>query len=151
TGIDLSSEFLALARQANPDGDWRSGDMRDLDLEPRGFDAAFCFGNSFCYLDAGNAVAFLSAVAKSLKPGGRFALQTGTAAESVLASFTPKRWYRFGDVLTLSECKYDAPASRMDIDYTFIRGGSEETRPTASYVFTAAEIRRMFERAGFDV
>ncbi len=39
----------------------------------------------------------------------------------------------------------------MDIDYTFIQGASVETRPTSSYVFTAAELGRMFESAGFEV
>ena len=57
--------------------------MRDLPWSGE-FDAAFCFGNSFGYLDdAGNA-AFLSAVARTLEPGGRFAIDYGQTAESIL-------------------------------------------------------------------
>src|SRR6187551_1234668 len=56
TGVDVSAEFLDAAREeasrANADAAWIHADMREL---PRGdsnrFDAAFCFGNSFGYLD----------------------------------------------------------------------------------------------------
>jgi hypothetical protein len=51
----------------------------------------------------------------------------------------------------LSEARYVAEASRLDIDYTFIYKGSVETRPASSYVFTAAELKRMLGRAGFEV
>ena len=151
TGIDLSTEFLEAARKAASDVDWRRGDMRNLELEPNAFDGAFCFGNSFCYLDYANAGAFLKALAGAIKPGGRLAMETGTVAEAVLPTLLQKRWHRTGDILTLSECKYVASASRMDIDYTFIQRGVEDTRHTSSYVFTAAELGRMFDSAGFDV
>jgi len=150
TGIDLSHEFLEAAR-SQIEGDWRFGDMRDLKLEPEAFDGAFCFGNSFCYLDYANAGAFLKALGGAIKPGGRLAIETGTVAEAILPALLQKRWHRFGDILMLSECKYVAAASRMDIEYTFIQGGVVETRPTSSYVFTAAELGRMLDSAGFEV
>jgi SAM-dependent methyltransferase len=150
TGIDVSREFLEAAR-SQIEADWRFGDMRDLKLEREAFDGAFCFGNSFCYLDYSNAGAFLKALAGAIKPGGRLAIETGTVAETILPGLLQKRWHRAGDIVMLSECKYAAAASRMDIDYTFIQGGVVETRPTSSYVFTAAELGRMFESAGFEV
>jgi SAM-dependent methyltransferase len=150
TGIDLSEEFLAAAR-AELDTDWRSGDMRRLALEPGAFDGAFCFGNSFGYLDHAGARSFLSALAGALKPGARLAIETGMTAESILPTMVQKRWHRLGDLMILSENRYDPWESRMDIDYTFVRDGSIETRPTSSYVFTVAEIGRMLEAAGFEV
>jgi 2-polyprenyl-3-methyl-5-hydroxy-6-metoxy-1,4-benzoquinol methylase len=155
TGIDLSHEFLEAARktasESRIEADWRFGDMRDLTLEPSAFDGAFCFGNSFCYLDYANAGAFLKALAGAIKPGGRLAIETGAVAETILPALLQKRWHRAGDILMLSECKYAASASRMDIDYTFIQGSVVETRATSSYVFTAAELSRMFESAGFEI
>ena len=152
TGIDLSDEFLAAAR-AELDADWRKGDMRDLlsdgSLEPSTFDGAFCFGNSFGYLDHTGVAAFLSALAGALKPGAKLAIETGMAAESILPTLVQKRWHRLGDLMILSENRYDARHSRLDIDYTFVRDGTVETRPTSSYVFTVAEIGRMLEAAGF--
>ena len=149
TGIDLSDEFLAAAR-AELDADWRKGDMRELDVESSAFDGAFCFGNSFGYLDHAVAAAFLSALAGALKPGAKLVIETGVTAESILPTLVQKRWHRFGDLIILSENRYDPWESCLKIDYTFVRDGTVETRPAASYVFTAAELRRMFDTAGFD-
>ena len=155
TAVDLSREFLDAGRRAAAEArveiDWRHGDMRALDLPEAAFDGAFCMGNSFGYLDAANARAFLGSVAKALRPGGRLAVDTGVAAESILPSLRAKWWHRFGDLVVLSECRYAAEDSRLDIDYTFIQGIAQETRPTSSYVVTVAELRRMLDGAGFDV
>jgi SAM-dependent methyltransferase len=148
TGIDVSQEFLAAAR-AQLEADWRWGDMRALEIEPSAFDAAFCLGNSFGYLDREGVAAFLSALATALKPGARLIVDTGVAAESL--THVQRRWHRMGDLFMLSDPRYDALAGRLDIDYTFIRGASIETRPTSSYLFTAAAIRGMFEASGFQV
>jgi SAM-dependent methyltransferase len=163
TGVDLSRELLDRARESSAptsiDVDWRSGDMRDLSqlqFEPAGFDAAYCFGNSFGYLDHAGAGDFLSSLAHVMEPGGLMAIDTGVAAESILPTLLAagayrKRWHRLGDLVVLSEARYAAEASRLDIDYTFIQNGSLETRLAASYVFTIAELRRMLEHAGFAV
>jgi SAM-dependent methyltransferase len=149
TGIDLSEEFLAAARAALH-ADWRFGDMRALELEPAAYDGAFCFGNSFGYLDHTGVAAFLSALAGALKPGAKLVIETGVAAESILPTLVQKRWHRIGDLLVLSENRYDPWESRLNIDYTFVRDGTIETRPAASYVFTTAELRRMLDAAGFN-
>ena len=149
TGIDLSDEFLAAAR-AELDADWRSGDMRALQLEPSTFDGAFCFGNSFGYLDHTGVAAFLSALAGALKPGAKLVIETGMTAESILPTMVQKRWHRLGDLMILSENRYDPWESCLHVDYTFVRGSVIETRPTVHYVFTSAELRRMLDAAGFD-
>jgi SAM-dependent methyltransferase len=149
TGIDLSDEFLAVAR-VQLDADWRKGDMRALELEPSTFDGAFCFGNSFGYLDYTSVVDFLSALAGAMKPAAKLVIETGMAAESILPTLVQKRWHRLGDLVILSENRYDPWESRLNIDYTFVRDGTIETRPTARYVFTSADLRRMLEAAGFN-
>ncbi len=92
---------------------------------------------------------FLAALARSLKPGGSIAIETGVAAESILPALRSQRWHRMGDLVVLSEPHYVTDESRLDIDYTFIRGGSIETRPASSYVFTSAELLRMLASSGF--
>jgi len=149
TGIDLSDEFLAAAR-AELDADWRKGDMRALELEASAFDGAFCFGNSFGYLDHAGVAAFLSALAAALKPGAKLVIETSMCAESILPTILQKRWHRFGDLMILSENRYDTWESCPNIDYTFVRGSTIETRPTRSYVFTSADLRRMLDDAGFN-
>lgn len=154
TGVDLSEEFLGHARRDSASAgltiDWHHADMRSLpDLQP--FDGAYCFGNSFGYLDKPSADQFLSSLAAMLRPGARFILETGAAAESILPSFRRNEWYRAGDMFILSERRYVPEHSRLDIDYTFVHNGSVETRPTSSYVRTSAELSSQLERAGFRV
>lgn len=151
TGVDLSEDCLAAARKSAPQLDWRSGDMRSLELEPATYDGAFCFGNSFGYLDHVSAAVFLRGVAQALKPGAKLIIDTGTVAESILPSLLKTRWHRAGDIFMLSENRYVAEESRLDIDYTFIQGGVIETRASSSYVITAAELRRLFRDARFEV
>src|ERR1017187_5278180 len=149
TGVDLSAEFIDEARGAPVEAEWILGDMCDLPWS-NVFDGAYCFGNSFCYLDRQSAATFLAAISRCLKPGGRFAVATGMAAEPILPTLLKKRWHRTGDFLNLSEARNDVAEARFDIDYTFVRNGEVETRPTASYVFTVAEMRRMHFDAGLD-
>jgi hypothetical protein len=124
--------------------------MRALELETAAYDGAFCFGNSFGYLDRAAAGAFLRGVARALKPGAKFAIETGMAAESILPALLKQRWHRAGDIFMLSENRYVPEESRLDIDYTFIRNGVVETRPTSSYVVTVAELRRWLREAGLE-
>lgn len=155
TGIDLSADFLKDARVRAADAhvqvDLRQADMRRPGLAADAFDGAFCFGNSFPYLDRPGVTAFLAALRRAIRPGGRLVIDTGCAAESILPTLFPQRWHRFDDIIVMSKASYIASASRLDIDYTFIRGGRIETRPSSSYVFTVAELTRMLADAGFEV
>jgi SAM-dependent methyltransferase len=150
SGVDLSEEFLARARSSagTLPVEFLHRDMRDLPWSAE-FDGAFCFGNSFGYLDAAEAEIFLRAVAKALKPGGRFAIETGMAAESILASLPARRWHRIGQTFMLSEALYHPLEGRLDIQYTFLNGSEVDSRPSSSYVLTLSQIRRMMEHAGF--
>jgi SAM-dependent methyltransferase len=153
TGVDLSDEFLASARagSAAVNGlEWVKGDMRDLHVTGP-FDGAYCFGNSFGYLDYSGVQALLSALARALKPGAKLVLDTGVTAESILPTLQPRGWYRAGDILMLSERRYVAEASRLDIDYTFIVSGNMEAHATSSYVLTVMELTRLLDGAGFNV
>ena len=149
TGVDLSEEFLAEAKRSSADlsATWVLSDMRQLPWHEE-FNGAFCFGNSFGYLDPEGARDFLGAVAGTLKPGSRFVLDTGMAAESILPGLLQKRWFQAGDIYMLSANQYDARDGRLDIEYTFIRGGDVDTRPSSSYVLTVNEICRMHAAAG---
>ena len=155
TGIDLSADFLSLARAGAGDGqvevDFRHGDMRNPNVDAGAFDGAFCFGNSFPYLDRPGASTFLAALSRAIRPGGRLVIDTGCAAESILPTLLPQRWHRFDDIIVMSKASYIASDSRLDIDYTFIQDGKIETRPASSYVFTVAELTRMLADEGFEV
>ena len=151
TGVDSSEEYIAEARAAAAHPiRWVLGDMCELPWKDE-FQGAYCFGNSFGYLDYGGARTFLAAIARALKPGGKLAVDTGMVAESILPALGKGRFHRLGDIVVVSENKYHPAESRLDITYTFIQDGRVESRPTSSYCFTSGEICRMAVDAGFEV
>src|SRR6185369_11301816 len=86
-----------------------------------------------------------------VRPGGMLVIDHGTAAESILPAITPKRWFLVGDIYMLSECTPVPEESRLDIEYTCMRGSVVEKHMTRSYVMTTAELKRTFDQAGFEV
>jgi SAM-dependent methyltransferase len=147
TGVDLAAEFIDEASGAAPEIEWRLSDMRNLPRGPE-FDAAFCFGNSFGYLDRAGNRQFILALSGALKPGARFAMETGIVAESILPTLQRTRWYRVGDIYMLSSNTYEPSESRLDIEYTFIRNGKEDTRRISQHVYTVAELGDLLTQAG---
>jgi SAM-dependent methyltransferase len=152
TGVDISPEFLRAARLAADQRHlavaWEQCPMDELPWHGE-FDGVYCFGNSFGYLDdAGNA-RFLNAVARALKPTARFVMDTGVTAESLLPTFQERRWYQFGDILSLSHGQYDHVRGRLDTEYTMIRAAKTETRSASTRVHTYRELLMLLSEAGF--
>jgi SAM-dependent methyltransferase len=153
TGVDLSSEFINEARVAagvSRNADFVHKNIRDLSWESE-FDGAFCFGNSFGYLEFGDMTAFVRGVARALKPGGRFVIETGMAAESILPTLKEREWYQINDIFFAIHNRYLADISCLETEGVFVRDGRSETRTWWHWVYTVAEIRRMLEGAGFNV
>jgi SAM-dependent methyltransferase len=152
TGVDLSPEFLGHARAADPEGRvvWEQRDMRDLPWRDR-FDGAFCYGNSFGYLDDEGNTQFLRAVAAVLKRGGRFVLETPMVIESLLPGLKDRPWFKAGNVHLLVTNEYDAVRGRLDIEYTFITNGRVEVRRGSHQAYTYRQLVELMEAAGFKV
>ena len=153
TGMDLSDEFLrdarAGARAAGRDEiEWVHGDMRRVDWQAR-FDGAFCFGNSFGYMEYADMELYLAGLARALKPRARFVLQTGCAAESILPDYKEREWMRVADILFAIENRYRPETSCLESLLTFVQDGKTETREARHHVYSVAELGRMLGRAGF--
>jgi SAM-dependent methyltransferase len=164
TGVDLSAEFIEEARASsllNPpahagrtdlmaSAEFILGDMRQIEGDEI-YDGAYCFGNSFGFLKYSDMEGFLSGVCLGLKPGARLIVETGMAAESVLHKFEPLTMHQIGDIaLTIKE-QYLAEESCIDTEYIFERDGKTETGHAKHWIYTVGEIRRMLERAGFQI
>ena len=153
TGIDQSAELIEDARRvADEFGlklDLRQGDMRCLP-EDGTYDGAVCFWNSFGYFDDSGNLEFLKAVSRSLKPGGRLALDTPLLETLLLdAVQEPRVWERAGDLLALEERAYDHENGRLESTWTFIRGGQREVREMSMRLYAYRELVGMLEQAGF--
>ena len=94
---------------------------------------------------------FLSGVARALKPGARFVVNTGMAAESVLPDFEEQSCHEVGDITTTIKERYNAAESCVDSEYIFEWDGKKESRFAKHWIYTVAEIRRMLDRAEFKV
>lgn len=153
TGLDLSKEFLAIARReaaaSRTPVEWVRRNM--IHPPPGPFDAAFCFGNSFGYLEHAGTIRFLRAMGRRIRPGGRFLLETGTAAECILPTFQPGGDYAIGDIRMVVERRYRFDTSRIESTYTCSRDGVEQRHGVQQSVYTSGEICRMLETAGFRV
>jgi cyclopropane fatty-acyl-phospholipid synthase-like methyltransferase len=168
TGVDISEEFIdearsIAARLLNKDRtgphatagrsdsvQFILGDMRNLKGASI-YDGAYCFGNSFAFLEYAGMETFLARVARALKPRARFIIETGMAAESVIQDFEEQSCHELGDLsLTIKE-RYIAAESCIDSEYIFVQNGKTETRFAREWIYTVAEIRRLLHRAGFEV
>ena len=154
TGVDISSDFLAAAREGSRreglEVEWRLSEMRELPWESR-FDGAFCAGSSFGFLGDEGDAAFLASVARTLKPGARLVIDAVKAAEVVLAQFRPSHEMEVGDIRFAAQNSYDPACGWMDSRYTITRRGLEsETREAAHRIYTYREVVRMLEGAGFE-
>ena len=154
TGIDISGEFIKEAKlsaaASSVHAEFLLANMRDLNWIAE-FDGAFCFGNSFGYLDHDGMDAFVAGVSRALKPGGRFVIETGMAAESILPGLKEREWYQIEDIVFAIQNRYLAEISCLETAAVFIRNGQTETRTWWHWVYTVAEIRRMLERAGLEL
>src|SRR5688572_20371919 len=179
TGLDLAEEFIDEARASaggllnpvasttprglpargprsapgtdlNQPVEFIFGDMRFIEVLGV-YDGAFCFGNSFGFLEYADMEKFLAGVRRALKPGSRFIINTAMAAESVLPDFEEQSCHEMGDIVMTVKERYVAEESCVDSEYIFERNGETDSRKAKHWIYTVAEIRRMLERAGFEV
>jgi SAM-dependent methyltransferase len=152
TGVDFSHHFLDEGRSRAAEQGlnirWERRDMRELSW-PGAFDGAFCFGNSFGYLDDKGNAEFLRAVHRTLKPGARFVLDAGVTMETLLPRLREREWTRVGNFLFLEENQYDHVEGRVKTHYTFIRDGQVVTKASSHRLYTYRELVRLLESAGF--
>jgi len=156
TGVDISEPSLRAARESGPAGnphrpiEYRQAEMRDLPWTGE-FDAAFCFGNSFGYLDDAGNEEFVRAVSRVLRPGGKFAIDYGQTAESVLPRLAPRQEADLAGFHFAEDTRYDPVSARVENVFTFSRDGKSETRLASQRVYTLSEVLRLFAQNGFEV
>jgi hypothetical protein len=102
-------------------------------------------------MDYDTTMDFLRALNSCLKPGAGFLLDTGLAAESLLPNLPTRRWYKVQDMYMLSEAAYDAPSSRLQTHYTFMRDAEVQTGTATYFLYTVAELKRLLATCGLQV
>ncbi|MGA0560606.1 methyltransferase domain-containing protein [Larkinella sp. VNQ87] len=154
TGVDIATESIqelqtAAQRERLPI-EARAGDFLAVELEG-GFQAAYCMGNSFSFFPHNTMQTFLRKVAGLLEPGGRFVADTALVAESVLPDFQERSWMQVGDITFLVENEYDVRTSCIRAHLTYLRENQRVERHSEHYVYTVAELQRLFQEAGLTI
>jgi SAM-dependent methyltransferase len=151
-GVDYSAKVLAAARAHLGERDdvvLDRRDMRRLDASAE-FDAAICWWGSFGYFGDEGDETFVRAVRRALKPGAPFLVE-GFAMESLLPFYSPSGVMRFGDVMVVDERRLNLETSTIESSWTILEGGQVSHRMEVRVrLYPWLELRRLFERAGFE-
>jgi SAM-dependent methyltransferase len=153
TGVDIAAEFIEEARR-NADArgvnvDWKNTEMRALPWTSE-FDGAFCFGNSFGYLEDDENADFLKVLSRTIKPGARFILDAPAIAECLLPHLVEERTIELGDVSATINTRYDHELGRMFPSFTFVRNGVEDKRSSSQRIYTYRELIGLLAGAGLE-
>ena len=153
-GVDLIEAFVEAGRR---DAEKRRienvtlevGDMRELAFDAE-FDAAICFWGSFGYFDEAGNLAQAAAVARALKPGGRYLIDT-PSLETLYPRFRERTWFQVGDTIVLQEAILVMGTGRVETEWIFVRGGvAEESHRTSMRVYSVHELTELLREAGFE-
>jgi SAM-dependent methyltransferase len=151
TGLDISEPLLRKAREDTAASgmsiEYQQGDMRALPWRDQ-FDAAVCLWGSFGYFDDEGNAAYLRAVFRALKPGGRFLIDT-PIVETVLPGYRASDWTQIGRTMLLETRRYDHINGRIDRSWTMMQGKKVEKRTLSMRLHTYRELCNMLCAAGF--
>ena len=151
TGLDADAFFLEYARaDAAARGievDYVQGDMRELPWLER-FDAAINWFTSFGYFDDEGNRAWLETVLRTLRAGGRLAIDVHSRDVFMRNRTNASVYERDGDLIVDSH-SFDVESGREATERWMIRGG--EVRKTAYSVrfYTYTELRDLLLGVGF--
>ena len=153
TGVDRTASYLAKARaraqEQELEVEFVQDDMRRF-IRPEAFDGAMMMYTSFGYFeDPAENQAVLANMHQSLKEGG--ALIVEMMGKEVLARiFQPRDWSEHEGMLFLQERSISKDWSWIDNRWIIIREGDRREFAVSHWLYSAAELTRMLERAGFD-
>ncbi len=139
-GVDLSPDFVALARDAAGvlPATFEVLDVRDLAFDGE-FDAAICLcQGGFGLLGGTDDEAVIGRIARAVRRGGGIAV-------SAFSSYFALRWIEDGDAFD--------PATGVNHEVATLRNAAGEQRPADLWTtcFTARELRLLARAAGLEV
>jgi SAM-dependent methyltransferase len=152
TGIDLSPAMLSRAEKACADAgvavELAQADMSEF-IRPNGFDAVVNLYTSFGYFDAPEQnVRVLRNAHDSLEPGGKLVVDLlGKETYAKWAGETKVVHIENGTVFMTDTILDDW--TRYRTEWTMVRGGTAKHTSLTMYAYSGAELRGLFQQAGF--
>jgi SAM-dependent methyltransferase len=152
TGVDLSPGMLARARaacdRAGVSATLVEANMLEF-VAPGAFDLVINMYTSFGYFtDPGDNLTVLRNIHDSLAPGGAAVIDL--LGKEVLASWVGRpQAVPVGDGTVFMQDTILDDWTRLRTDWTLVRGGTVRTATILSHLYSAAELRALFEQTGF--
>lgn len=147
--VDYSEDGVqSLQRVAPPAVAVVRVDMRALPVTG-GFDAAYCMGNSFGYFGVDGVEAFLAEVARVVRPGGRFVLESASVREALVPSLAATTDHDVGGVRVHGRHRIEGDwlVSTLDTEHD----GTSTRRTIRQLSLPYEHIVALVERARFTV
>jgi SAM-dependent methyltransferase len=150
TGMDLTPEFLAMARRdaaglAQPPT-YMEGDMAKLDVAGA-YDVVLNLFSSFGYHDDATCADIIRRFARALVPGGRLMLEI-ISLTGLLERWNGVSVHESGDDVMIDQVIYDPVSGRTGCARTTIIDGQRQTGNFFVRHFTPPEFTRMCRDAG---
>lgn len=153
-GVDISGDLLAIAKTRSVAKglsiNWHHADMHYLDWEEM-FDGAFCWGDSFGYMNDDQNMDFLRIAHRALKFGGRWMMEMKMVSEILLPHLEPKFRGKVKDIDINVSRVYDPEEARLFVEYNLKKGFKKETRRASYRIYSCDELIGMLEGVGFKV
>jgi SAM-dependent methyltransferase len=151
TGLDLAAPYIRCARrraaQAGLAIHFIKEDMRALDFE-EAFDAAFNWFSSIGYFSDAENVSFCTRVLHSLKPGGRFLIETMNKSW-FLSHFRKKSEITIAGMRVVIGNRWDARRKHCHSTWVFQTAKRTERYRVSVCVYDGRDLRSLLQKAGF--
>jgi SAM-dependent methyltransferase len=147
-GLDRSPVMLERARASSASVNLTRGDMRHLPFPPEHFDTILSLFSSFGYFDDENEnYQVLQGISESLKPGGRFLIET-VNREFVVRHSAPQQVYRPENMTLIEERSFDPISSRTHVDVTVFEEGRETHLHHSIRIYAFTELEMLLQSVG---
>jgi SAM-dependent methyltransferase len=151
TGLDADAFFLERARAdaaaRGVEVEYVQGDMRELAWEER-FDAVVNWFTSFGYFDDAGDAAWLASARRTLKRGGRLAIDIHSRDVFMRNRMPAAVFERDGD-LVVDRFSFDVTTGRETTERWMVRGGNVRKTEYSVRFYTYTELRSLLLGAGF--
>lgn len=159
TSVDIAKGYCEELSQAAGSGELPveviCGDFLTVPLEGKKYQAAYCMGNSFSFFPYEQMVQFVRRIADLMEPGARFVAHTELVAESVLPHFVSRSWMPVGEgeeeMTFLMNSTYNALEGCIEAELTYIQGTERLSHVVQQYIYSLAELKRIFSLAGLTI
>ena len=156
TGLDLSEQLLDVAREAADAAgvavEWHRADMRDIPAEWAGrFDYIINIFTAFGYFeDETENQRVLAGVARALKPGGRFLIES-INRDGVMGRFRERGWRETDGLLVCTEVSFDPIGGMASTVDQWDEDGERQELHHSVRLYTPTELAAMLRAAGLEL